>query len=368
MVCELEQLPIEEIKTTNILPQTPYWARLKNKQGFKPKGFQITVSKDLLWNSTKEEGVTKDDLLVLIKYINSEFCYAYVPYGPKLEPTFENQGVFLEKLSETIQPQLPVNCVFIRYDLMWKNQWSAEEEYFDKNGDWNGPPQSKVQEFRVNYKTENWNLRKSPSDQLPKNTFFLDLTMSEEELLSNMRYNTRYNIRKAVKNGIQVKEYGVEKISDWYQLYQETALRHDMSLQSEEFFATILKNQDNFTKGVIVKLLLAEMDGKFLAGLFLVLSNERGNYLYGASSTNNREASYALQWESIKVAKDWGCTEYDMFGSAPNLEVTHPLHGVHIYKKGFGGDLFHRMGCWDYPFQQEKYDQFRLQEINSFRN
>lgn len=366
MVCKLEQKPIEEIKTTNILPQTPYWARLKKKQGFKPKGFQLTVSKELLRTNTSDSGTTKDDLLVLIKYIDTDFCYAYVPYGPKLEPEFENHGLFLEKLSETIQPHLPENCVFIRYDLMWKNQWSAEEEYFDQNGDWKGPPQSKVQEFRVNYKTENWNLRKSPSDMLPKNTFFLDISLSEKELLANMRYNTRYNIRKAIKNGIEVKEYTADKIDAWYQLYKETALRHDISLQDPQFFSTILNNQDNYKKGVTVKLLLAELNGQFLAGLFLVLSSERGNYLYGASSTDNREASYILQWESMKIAKAWGCKEYDMFGSAPNLDESHPLHGVHIYKKGFGGDLFHRMGCWDYPYQDAEYNQFRLQEMSQF--
>ncbi|MGJ8661769.1 MAG: lipid II:glycine glycyltransferase FemX [Bacteroidota bacterium] len=355
------------MKTTNILPQTPYWARLKHKQGFKPKGFQLTVSKELLWNNEHVSGTEKDDLLVLIKYIDNQFCYAYVPYGPKLEPAFENQGLFLEIVSESLKAHLPENCVFIRYDLMWENQWSAEEEYFDQEGNWNGPPQSKVQELRVNYKTDNWNLRKSPSDMLPKNTFFLDLTLDEDVLLMNMRYNTRYNIKKASKNGIQVNEYGDEYLSEWHKLYSETVKRHNMSLQDEQFFATILKNHDNSSKGVTVKLLMADVGGKFLAGMFLVLSNKRGNYLYGASLTTNREASYALQWESIKVAKAWGCTEYDMFGSAPNLDDSHPLYGVHIYKKGFGGDLFHRMGCWDYPFQQAEYDLYRLQEVSVFK-
>jgi len=54
----------------------------------------------------------------------------------------------------------------------------------------------------------------------------------------------------------------------------------------------------------------------------LVLSNKRGTYLFGTSSSGNKNmlASYVLQWESIKMAKAWGCIEYDMFGSAPNLK------------------------------------------------
>ncbi|MEZ5106291.1 MAG: peptidoglycan bridge formation glycyltransferase FemA/FemB family protein [Draconibacterium sp.] len=349
------------------MPQTPFWARVKKEQGFIPKGFELNVSKDLLFNSSASLEKKSDDLLVLIKYLDQQNCFAYVPYGPKLEPIPENQGLFLEQLSETIKPCLPVNCIFIRYDLIWQSQWAKEDEYFDDSGNWKGPPESQTQEFRVNFKTANWNLKKSNGDILPKNTFFLDLTLSEQELLNNMRYNTRYNIKRSIAKGIRVKEYGIEHILDWYNLYLDTAIRHDMPLQNEQYFFSILQNQDNNKKGVNVKMLMAEFDGKYLASMFLVLSKVRGTYLYGASSSYNKNmtASYALQWESIKIAKSWGCSEYDMFGSAPNLNKTHPLHGVHVYKKGFGGNLFHRMGCWDYPYQQKLYELYRFQELTN---
>lgn len=162
-----------------------------------------------------------------------------------------------------------------------------------------------------------------------------------------------------------MREYGVEHIDDWYTLYLDTARRHKMPIQNKEFFTAVLKNQDNTHKGVTVKMLMSELDGEFLSSMFLVLSKTRGTYLYGASTSckNNLMASYALQWESIKIARDWGCVEYDMFGSAPNLNENHPLHGVHVYKKGFGGHLFHRMGCWDYPYNQKLYDLYRIQEV-----
>ena len=113
-------------------------------------------------------------------------------------------------------------------------------------------------------------------------------------------------------------------------------------------------------------MLIADFKGTFLSSMFLVLANKRATYLYGASSPTKKElmASYALQWESIRISKEWGCTEYDMFGTAPNQNQNHPLHGVHVYKKGFGGNLYHRMGCWDYPLNQQKYDIFKIHEIN----
>lgn len=365
MICNLEKKPIEEFKTTNILPQTPFWARVKRKQGFIPKGFELTISKDLLFCRASSAEKINEDLLVLIKYVDDTNCFAYIPYGPKLEPTFENQGLFLEQLSESIKPHLPSTCMFIRYDLIWENQWAIEEEYFDNSGNWSGPPSDKTQEYRINFSTINWNLYKSIEDHLPKNTFFLDLTLKEQDILDNMRYNTRYNVRKANKKGIKVREYGIDHIGEWYKLYLETAIRHNIPAQNQEYFAAILRNQDNSKKGVTVKMLMADFDGNFLSSMFLVLSKKRGTYLYGASTSSKGDlmASYSLQWESMRIAKEWGCLEYDMFGSAPNLNQAHPLHGIHIFKKGFGGNLYHRMGCWDYPYNEQLYKLYRIQEI-----
>jgi lipid II:glycine glycyltransferase (peptidoglycan interpeptide bridge formation enzyme) len=367
MICEIQSKHIESLRPTNVLPQTPFWGRVKENQGFDPIGFELKVSNELLKPVTDKPKPISDDLLVLLIKINSEQSFAYVPYGPKLEPEFENQGLFLEELSEILRYHLPCGCIFIRYDLMWENQWSHENDFFDQSGNWNGPPECKIQEFRMNYKTSNWNLKKSPVDLLPKNTFFLDLTKKEEDLIYNMRYNTRYNVRRALKRGIHVEEYGLDKINEWYKLYRETALRHNMPLQNENYFYDVLKNQDKSNKGVHIRMLMAEKDGKYLASMFLALSNKRGNYLYGASTLDKKSlmASYVLQWEAIKTAKKEGCSEYDMFGSAPNLDPHHPLYGVHIYKKGFGGKLYHRMGCWDYPLDEQAYEMVKMKEINN---
>lgn len=366
MICELEHKEVEELRPSRILPQTTYWGRIKDEQGFEPISFELKVSQDLLLIKASSEEKQKDDLLVLLRYIDQNHCYAYVPYGPKMEPEEQNQGLFLEELSEVIRSSLPANCMFIRYDLMWKNLWSADEAYFDETGQWIGPPERRIQELRMNFGTQNSNIRKSPGDQLPKNTFFIDLKKSEEEILQNMRFNTRHCIRKAIKLGIEVNEYGAEYLPTWYQLYRTTALRHGLPLNDESFFKSILIHQDTDPSGVKVHMLMAGRGAEFYASMFLVISEKRASYLYGASSDQNKKnhASYLLQWESIKLAKRLGCAEYDMFGSAPNVHPHHPLHGVHIYKKGFGGKLFHRMGCWDYPYDNDGYQLYLLNEMN----
>jgi lipid II:glycine glycyltransferase (peptidoglycan interpeptide bridge formation enzyme) len=67
----------------------------------------------------------------------------------------------------------------------------------------------------------------------------------------------------------------------------------------------------------------------------------------------------------MKIAKSKGCYEYDMFGVAPRPDPSHPLYGLYRFKTGFGGNLYHRMGSWDYPLSEDKYNFFRSVELNN---
>jgi lipid II:glycine glycyltransferase (peptidoglycan interpeptide bridge formation enzyme) len=369
MICIVEEKEIEEIKPTNVLPQTSFWANVKNRQGFEPSGFEINVSKDLLDPESNTAKKINDDLLVLIKYVNHTQCFAYVPYGPKIEPDFENYGLFLEELSEVLRPHLPPECIMIRYDLPWENQWAAEEDFYDQTGSWTGPPPPDTQEFRLNFKTNNWNLHKSPSDILPTNTFFLNLNLREEELLNRMKPKTRYNIRLSFRKGVNVNSYGMEKLDEWYRLYRMTAMRNSLTLHRKDYFTSILASRQSLEKDVKVNLLMADYNGEYLAAMFLIHSRKRGTYLYGASSSEKRHlmATYAVQWEAIRQSQRHGCTEYDMFGASPNCEPSHPLYGLFRYKRGFGGRLYHRMGCWDYPLIENDYKILKASEVNNQR-
>lgn len=76
-------------------------------------------------------------------------------------------------------------------------------------------------------------------------------------------------------------------------------------------------------------------------------------------------ATYALQWRAIQEAKAAGCLEYDLFGVSPSADPSHPLYGLYRFKRGFGGELYHRMGCWDYPLDENDYESCAAAEMNS---
>ena len=67
----------------------------------------------------------------------------------------------------------------------------------------------------------------------------------------------------------------------------------------------------------------------------------------------------------VKKAREYGCSKYDMFGTAPNSNSSHPLHGLYRFKKGFGGEMYHRMGCWDYPLNKNEYVLLKSQEVKA---
>ena len=148
---------------------------------------------------------------------------------------------------------------------------------------------------------------------------------------------------------------------------QETARRNNLTLHDREYFTSKLELRERAGDDVDISLLMADHEGEFLAAMFLILSKERGTYLYGASSSRNRNlmATYAIQWEAMKIARQSGCREYDMFGAAPNPSRSHPLYGLYRFKSGFGGSLFHRMGCWDYPLIRDEYLAFRARETQN---
>jgi len=366
MHCAIEKKAIGDVIPTNIVQQTSYWANVKKQLGEQPLAFGYEATGDLLNPALPGNYRMHDDLLVFIRYIDSKHCIAYVPYGPEGEPEFENQGLFLEELSEVLRSFLPKGCILIRYDLPWENQWASDDNYFDDNGNWQGPPSVQSQEFRVNFNTRNWNLQKSPSDNLPSNTFFLNVGESKENILQRMKPKTRYNIRLAERKGVRVSSHGLEKLDAWYQLYRETSLRNHITLHQKEYFYSAFGDAVKENNDVQTRLLMADYEGEYLAAMFLVLSKKRGTYLYGASSNSKRNlmATYAVQWEGIRLAHEAGCEEYDMFGAAPNNDPSHPMYGLYRFKSGFGGRMYHRMGCWDYPLNQKMYEFFRAQEVN----
>jgi lipid II:glycine glycyltransferase (peptidoglycan interpeptide bridge formation enzyme) len=354
MIHRLEAKDPWQIHAERNVLQTGFWATLKQRLGRDALGFAL----DSVYGST--------DLLVVLYGIGSGNRAAYVPWGPNLSVDPDAQGFFLEELSQRLADRLGEECVFIRYDLPWQSPFAG-----DSAAGWNtqeeGPPPPHVRELRMNFGTEEKNLRKAPTDVQPTDTIVIDTTRAEEELLQRMRSKTRYNIRLAGRRGVRVREASVSELPIWYDLYRETMERKELTVHDYEYFRELFATYNEPVSGRPgLHLLLAEKAGSPLAGLVLAVEDDYALYLYGASSSTERGAMapYLLQWRALQIAKQAGSSWYDLFGIPPDRRPGHPMHGLLQFKRGFGGMEVVRRGCWDYPIQPERYRALRGQEIS----
>ena len=236
-----------------------------------------------------------------------------------------------------IRRQLPGNVTFVRFDLPWnKNGITGIKRPFVK----------------------------SAVEVQPPDTVVIDLTKSNDTILREMKKKTRYNIRLAERKGVEIRRIDDELLPEWYEIYQETAERDKIGIHSIDYYLTVYREikRSSFAEPL---LLGAYIEGRLSAGIFIVLCQDKATYLYGASSDSYRNymPNYLLQWEGLRRAKAAGCREYDMYGIPPEDDPDHPMYGLYRFKTGFGGEIVHMAGCYDYPVRIIPYYAYRAMEM-----
>ena len=135
------------------------------------------------------------------------------------------------------------------------------------------------------------------------------------------------------------------------------------SVHSESYYRKALDCFKADNKGRII---LVSYQDKPLSALMLFTEDKRGYYLYGASSNEerNRMPNYLAQWTAMKLSKQAGCTEYDLWGIPDEDEETleaqfqerhDGLWQVYRFKRGFGGQVLRTMGSYDYVYSPLLY-------------
>ncbi|PKL06860.1 MAG: peptidoglycan bridge formation protein FemAB [Spirochaetae bacterium HGW-Spirochaetae-9] len=335
--------PVNALMATRLVQQTTFWSRVKKNLGWQVLAFDIEA-----------DSSSSGDVLVLRREVGGGRSIAYSPFGPENLPDNDRRGEYLAALSSELRRNLGPQCLFMRWDLPWISPYAGDEDRYDSQGYWLGPPETRLRELRMNWGVSEVGLRKSPSDILPPDTILVDLRGDEETLMARMKPKTRYNIRLASRKGVTVREGGSSDMDLWQKLYQSTAQRNNIVPHGERYFHALAEGGKS---DATVRLLIAEKGCSPLAAMFLSTSADRATYLYGASSGEDRNlmAPYALQWAAMGLAKREGCVSYDLFGVAPRPDPTHPLYGLFMFKSGFGGTMIHRQGAWDFPYDEKAY-------------
>ncbi len=175
---------------------------------------------------------------------------------------------------------------------------------------------------------------------------------TEEEVQAGFHQKWRYNIRVALKKGVEVKICGKEMIPAFSDLMLTTGVRDGFVTRQPEYFAAMLDNL-----GEHCRLYMAFHEGTPIAGTLTIHYGDKVWYLYGASSNEHRNLmpNYLLQWEMIRWAIETGCRVYDFRGVSGDVSEDNPLYGLYRFKKGFGGDFTEFVGEMDLVLNKAVY-------------
>ena len=239
--------------------------------------------------------------------------------------------------------------------------------------------------------------------------FSLDLEgKTEEQILKEMKPNTRNQIRKTEKFGISVNEIGYDELDRFQHIMEETSKRKGFSnrklsyyqemynlfhdKEEVKFFITEL-NLKNYIKGLEEERLEKEnkinslTDAKYNDGAKKNLTNEiasidkrikesneiieknNGNEVITLSgsmfmliqpeviylSSGNYEeymkfnSQYLIQWELIKYGIKNGFKKHNFYGIPEDIN-THPKdYGIYEFKRGFNGYVEELIGEFALP-------------------
>ncbi len=167
---------------------------------------------------------------------------------------------------------------------------------------------------------------------------------SAEELLAAFQQKTRYNIRVAVKKGVEVRLAGQEALPDFHRIMTTTGTRDHFVVRTEAYFRRLME-----ALGEHARLYMAYLDGKAIAGTLAIGYGDKVWYLYGASANEYRNVmpNYLLQYEMIQWAVERGARIYDFRGVSGDLTEDNPLYGLFRFKRGFNGELTEFVGEMD---------------------
>lgn len=170
-----------------------------------------------------------------------------------------------------------------------------------------------------------------------KSTIELNINKSEEELWTGLNKMKIRNIKKAVKNGLEINEDANNNLEGYYNLLEQTYSRLGLSKPIE--FKFYQKLFDDLYALKRVKLVTVLFDSKPIASAIFLLFNNTIIYWQGASSSDYMKygPNDLIHWHIIKNGKNWGYTKYNMlhFHDAKGNEIS----SLKNYKMSFGSEL-----------------------------
>lgn len=254
--------------------------------------------------------------------------YLEIPCGPLLD--WNNKKLSKDVFDKITEIGKREKCIFVRI----RPQLNGSPENLKKLAD--------------------LKLEKSPMHLAAEHTVMIDLRKTEDELLADMRRQTRYEVRRAEKLNIHVdKSNSLEVFKEFHAVQTETAKRQNFVPPS---LKTLLAEREAFGDDIMIYVAKNEDDKPIAYGM-IIRGGKEGDYYEAASTELNHKlpGAYALLWQAMKDLKADGYERFNLWGIAPPNQPNHRYAGVTTFKTGFGGEVVEYVPAHDLVLSKVRY-------------
>lgn len=345
------------------------------------------------------------------------FKYFYSHRGPVMDyNNIELVNFFFENLTKYLRKR---NCLFVLVDpYVIENIRNHSGEILKSNNN-----RALIHNLdKLGYKHEGYSIGYSDKRQI-RWISVLDLkNKSLDDILNDMEYKTRRNIKKTEEMGVKVRELPSSEVSLFYSLFQMAEEKHGFSFRDEAYFKKMLemykdksciklayidlndyisnlifeKEKLNIERTSIEEALkespnskknktrkqenekkLNSIEGKIkeseilrgiegdilnLAAALYIYNDHEVYYLSSGSNPkfNRFMGAYKLQWEMIKVAKEHHIDRYNFYGITGDFTENAEDAGVIKFKSGFNGHVEELIGDFIKPIRPVFYKLYKL--------
>lgn len=224
------------------------------------------------------------------------------------------------------RPNLPINLnkilEFKKSRKIFRLKISPFIDDSDKN----------YQRYRKQFLQQGFKIENFPFN--PTTNYLIDLTHTDEKIFNNFTEAKRRAVRRAIKNGIYIKE--TPDLKSFIEIRKKQYSFVGFLVKSE-----MIKLWKNLHPKNASLLLAYTNDNHPVAGILLLFYDHVAYYWFASALAIGKKlfAPTLLVWEAIKLAKSKGCKLFDFEGIYDERfpKASKSWKGFTKFKEGFGG-------------------------------
>lgn len=179
-------------------------------------------------------------------------------------------------------------------------------------------------------------------------TMVLDLRLSEEEIYSRFNKTTKYEIRRAIKEGVFYsvsQEPCADEIRSFLAAYRDLKLRANVFVRplnhylyfSDRGELCITRSADNTGRPLSYHVYIKRDSVALLINSVTIMSDEQGSIDKNLAGRANR----LNHWEDVKILKTLGVDRLDLGGWFEDDKDDKKFRSINEFKSGFGADVIY---------------------------